>query len=58
MVCVFHRMARLPPLEISFNNEEFKIRHFFFTKTYKRENVIAIEEPREHREGARSLTPF
>ena len=44
--------------KISFNNEEFKIRHFFFTKTYKRENVIAIEEPREHREGARPLTPF
>ena len=40
--------------KISFNNEEFKIRHFFFTKTYKRENVIAIEEPRERNGGYRN----
>ena len=44
--------------KISFNGEELKVRHFFFTKTYKRDNVIGIEEPHERREGFRSLTPF
>lgn len=39
--------------KISFNDEEFKIRHFFFTKKYERDNVIAIDEPHEHRGGAR-----
>ena len=39
--------------KISFNDEEFKIRHFFFTKKYKRDNVIAIDESRAHRAGFR-----
>ena len=39
--------------KISFDDEVFKIRHFFFTKTYKREDIVAIDEPREHRGGAR-----
>ena len=39
--------------KISFNDEEFKIRHFFFTKKYDRDNVIAIDESRAHRGGAR-----
>lgn len=39
--------------KISFDDEVFKIRHFFFTKTYKREEIVAIDEPRERRGGAR-----
>lgn len=39
--------------KISFNDEEFKVRHFFFTKKYKRDNVIAIDESRAHRAGFR-----
>ena len=39
--------------KISFNDEEFKIRHFFFTKKYERDNVIAIDESRAHRAGFR-----
>lgn len=39
--------------KISFNDEEFKIRRFFFTKKYKRDNVIAIDESRAHRAGYR-----
>lgn len=39
--------------KISFDDEVFKIRRFFFTKTYKREEIVAIDEPREHRGGAR-----
>ena len=39
--------------KISFNDEEFKVRHFFFTKKYKRDNVIAIDESRAHRAGYR-----
>ena len=39
--------------KISFNDEEFKIRHFFFTKKYERDNIIAIDESRAHRGGAR-----
>ncbi len=41
------------PWKISFDDEVFKIRRFFFTKTYKREEIVAIDEPREHRGGAR-----
>ena len=40
--------------KISFNEEELKVRHFFFTNAYKRENVIAIEEPRERNGGYRN----
>ena len=43
--------------KISFNDEEFKIRHFFFTKKYKRDNVIAIDESRAHRAGYRVGNP-
>lgn len=43
--------------KISFNDEEFKIRHFFFTKKYKRDNVIAIDESRAHRAGYRMGYP-
>lgn len=39
--------------KISFNDDEFKIRHFFFTKKYERDNVIAIDESRAHRAGFR-----
>ena len=43
--------------KISFNDEEFKIRHFFFTKKYERDNVIAIDESRAHRAGYRVGNP-
>ncbi len=43
--------------KISFNDEEFKIRHFFFTKKYERDNVIAIDESRAHRAGYRMGYP-
>ena len=39
--------------KISFNDEEFKIRRFFFTKTYRRDNVIGVEESRVVRGGYR-----
>ena len=40
--------------KISFNDEEFHIRRFFFTKKYKREDIVAIDEPREHSGGYRN----
>ena len=43
--------------KISFNDEEFKIRHFFFTKKYERNNIIAIDESRAHRAGYRMGNP-
>ena len=40
--------------EIRFDDEELKVRHFFFTKTYKREDIVAIDEPREQWGGYRN----
>ena len=39
--------------KVSFNNDELKVRHFFFTKTYKRDSVVGIEEARERQGGYR-----